>query len=113
MASLGTPEPAVAVPEKLLPELLLADVTGQGPGGARSVRTYRPDRPLIAPVPERRVELAAADGALTVTVTAVHPLRGTCACSPTGWPARPGSRPTIWPSTTRSSLSCPGSRAQC
>ncbi|GAB1822850.1 glycoside hydrolase family 2 protein [Herbidospora sp. RD11066] len=46
--------------------------------GTRTTWTFKPDRELTAPRPERTVGVTFADGALNVTVTAVTTLRDVC-----------------------------------
>lgn len=66
-------DPDVALPGDPRAEMLVVDADG-----VRTVWTYRPDRELTRPRPERAVDPAVVDGALLVTVTAATVLRDVC-----------------------------------
>ncbi|GIH22293.1 beta-mannosidase [Acrocarpospora phusangensis] len=66
-------DPSIAQPADPAAEMLVIDA-----GAARTTWTYRPERELTAPRPERAVGVTVADGELHVTVTAVTILRDVC-----------------------------------
>ncbi|GAA1364447.1 glycoside hydrolase family 2 protein [Catellatospora chokoriensis] len=65
--------PALAQPTDPRAELLVADTDG-----TRATWAWRPERDLLAPPPERRVDTAVVDGTLHVTVSALTTLREVC-----------------------------------
>ncbi|WP_327287136.1 hypothetical protein [Streptomyces sp. NBC_01198] len=66
-------DPAVCRPADPHAEMLVVEADG-----VRTTWTYRPDRELAGPRPERTVEPAAVGGGLLVTVTAGTLLRDLC-----------------------------------
>ncbi|MFC4591222.1 glycoside hydrolase family 2 protein [Sphaerisporangium corydalis] len=66
-------DPAVGRPADPRAEMLVVEADG-----VRTTWTYRPERDLVAPPPERAVDVAVVGGALHVTVTAVTLLRDVC-----------------------------------